>query len=312
MKTSVIIVSFNNFEETTQCCLHFLRRDPDFLNWEIIIVDNASNEATRHALAEETQRDSNITVIYNTSNLGFAAGNNIGISKASGQYIVLLNSDAFPPPGMISKLTSKLLSNPKVGMLGPVTNFAGNEQHIFTSDSARENKIEEGCRYAGAGQAALLNTYRMDFFCVAIPRRIINEIGMLDEDFGRGYFEDLDYSLRVRKAGYRLAIAEDCFIYHKGSASFDKLPRETKELMKRNRRLVCSKHGNLVHLQHKRHANLSVLKQYTKMLTTGSFVPKFCLLNRLQLAHRDLPRSPVKRWMYLIHLKLIERQLERV
>ena len=124
MKTSIVIISFNNFEETTQRCLHFLRRDPDFQNWEIIIVDNASEEATCHALAEETRGESNISVIFNTSNLGFSAGNNIGISKASGQNIVLLNSDAFSPPGMISKLVSILDNEPAIGMLGPVTNFA--------------------------------------------------------------------------------------------------------------------------------------------------------------------------------------------
>lgn len=311
MNTSIIIVSFNNFAETTGRCLQFLRRDPDFMNWQIIIVDNASDETSRHALAEDTLGESNITVIYNTSNLGFSAGNNIGISKSSGHNIVLLNSDAFPPPGMIGKLVSILDKNPTIGMLGPVTNFAGNEQHIFTTDGTREHKLEEGCRFAEAGQTFLLQAYRLDFFCVAIPRRIIDTIGLLDGEFGRGYFEDLDYSIRVKNAGYRLAIAENCFVFHQGSSSFKQIPMEIKALMKRNRKLVQSKHGNLVRLQHKRLANLSVLKQYVALLSTGKAIPALCIQNRLYLAQQDIPRSPFKRWAYQFMLHRISNSLER-
>lgn len=310
MRTSIVIISFNNFEDTTRRCLHFLRRDPDFPNWEIIIVDNASGEATRHALAEETRGESNTTVIFNTSNLGFSAGNNIGISKASGQNIVLLNSDAFPPPGMINKLASILDNDPTIGMLGPVTNFAGNEQHIFTPDGSRELKIEEGCRFAEAGQTSLLDAYRLDFFCVAIPRRVIDAVGLLDEEFGLGYFEDLDYSLRVKNAGYRLAITETCFIFHQGSSSFKQIPLEIKILMKKNRQLVKDKHGKLVRLQHKRSANLSVLKQYADLLSAGKPVPALCIQNRLQLAQHDVPRSPIKRWAYQFMLHRISNRLE--
>ena len=151
----------------------------------------------------------------------------------------------------------------------------------------------------------------MDFFCVAIPRRIIDAIGLLDEEFGRGYFEDLDYSLRVKKAGYRLAITETCFIFHQGSSSFKQIPLEIKVLMKKNRQLVKSKHGKQVRLQHKRTANLSVLKQYADLLSAVNTVPPLCIQNRLQLARQDVPRSHIKRWAYEFRLRRISNRLAR-
>lgn len=296
--TSIIVLSFNNYEETTGTCLDFLSYDPDFNSWEIIVVDNASDAATRQCLQAAQQRYANLTVIFNETNAGFSAGNNIGIQAAHGDYIVLLNSDAFPSQGMIGKLVSHLHNDETLGMLGPVTNAAGNEQCIYTADGDMSAKIAEGLRYANSGDDEVLSAYRLDFFCVAIPRRVLEHVGLLDEAFGRGYFEDLDYSLRVRNAGFKLGVAEDCFVYHRGSASFAKVPSEIRQLMKRNKQLVLRKHGHRVLFQHKRQANLAVLSQYLARKSSGKDTPAYRIANRLTLANTELPKGWLKRWKH--------------
>jgi GT2 family glycosyltransferase len=154
-----------------------------------------------------------------------------------------------------------------------------------------------------------LLAYRLDFFCVAIPAKIVKEVGFLDEDFGRGYYEDLDYSLRVKQAGYRLGVAEDTFVFHRGSTSFGKVPKETKALIKRNKRIVLSKHGKKIDIPHRRIANLSLLSQYQSKRLAGENVSEYRISNRLQHAKDGLPKSWFKRWRYLRSLRRLEEQL---
>jgi len=307
MKISIIILSFNNYEETTGKCLAALASDPDFRTWEVIVVDNASDAKTQQHLIEEKLLYPEVNFVLNSQNVGFAAGNNIGIKLAIGDIFILLNSDAFPPPGMLGQLVEHLARDPQLGMVGPVTNAAGNEQCIYTKASNIEEIINEGLRYASNGDRETLSAYRLDFFCVAIPRHVLKLVGGLDEDFGRGYYEDLDYSLRIKAAGYRLGVAENTFVYHRGSSSFGKIPGETKALLKRNKRLVVQKHGNGVIFQHVRQANLAILHQYLEKKIAGAEIPSYRISNRLQLAHSGLPRSWFKRWRYLRSVSVFEK-----
>ncbi len=82
------------------------------------------------------------------------------------------------------------------------------------------------------------------FFCVALPRRVVNDIGLLDERFETGFFEDDDYCRRIREAGYKCAIAEDVFVHHELSASFNKLDEDhRRSLFSRNLSLYEEKWG---------------------------------------------------------------------
>lgn len=309
MKISIIILSFNNYQETTGKCLDVLSTDSDFKNWEVIVVDNASDANTQQQLAEAKHRYPEVNFVYNSQNVGFAAGNNIGIKLATGDIFILLNSDAFPPPGMLGRLVEHFAHDTQLGMVGPVTDAAGNEQCIYTKANNMEEKTKEGLLYATSGECIALSAYRLDFFCVAIPRHVFKLVGGLDEKFGRGYYEDLDYSLRVKAAGYRLGVAEDTFVYHRGSSSFGKIPGETKALLKRNKRLIIQKHGPRVIFQHVRQANLSMLSQYLSKETTGIKVSSYRISNRLQQAHSGLPKSWFKRWRYLRAVATIEKSL---
>jgi GT2 family glycosyltransferase len=309
MKISIIILSFNNYEETTGKCLQALSEDLSFGQWEVIVVDNASDENTKRYLFEAKEKYSNVKFIFNSANLGFSGGNNVGIQQSTGDVLILLNSDAFPSPGMLGKLATHLNYEKSFGMMGPVTNAAGNEQCIFTKSGKVEEVNQEGLSYALSGACEILPAYRLDFFCVAISRDALSKVGLLDEEFGRGYYEDFDYSLRMKAAGFKLGIAEDVFVYHRGSTSFEKMPKETKLLLKRNKKRVIQKHGRDVLFQHVRQANLSVLSQYLKRKLNGARIPGHRVSNRLQRAHTGLPKSWFKRWRYLRSVSRVEKRL---
>jgi GT2 family glycosyltransferase len=298
MTISIIILSYNDYSGTTGLCLASLSQDPAHESWDIIVVDNDSDTATRESLQKAQETFPAIHFVLNDRNLGYAAGNNIGIRMSTAEVVILLNSDTVVPVGMIGRLAAHFVNNKQLGMVGPVTNAAGNEQAILATSTSIEKTIEQGLLYANSGGNEQLITYRMDFHCVAISRQAITKAGLLDEEFGRGYYEDFDYSLRVKQAGFDLRVAENVFVYHRGSASFSKLPQETKKLMKRNKKRMISKHGSHIAFMHLRDGNLAILAQYAEMKKAGKELPAHRIQSRFDFALKNQPRSWFKKWRY--------------
>src|SRR5215208_7816406 len=99
-------------------------------NFEVIVVDNASQDGTPALLAGAEKKYPNLRVIYSDRNTGFAAGNNLGLRDATGDYIALLNNDTVLPRGWLSALIRHLVARPSIGLIGPVSNAVGNEAKI--------------------------------------------------------------------------------------------------------------------------------------------------------------------------------------
>lgn len=309
MKISIILLSYNYFNETTKLCFESLAQDPDFAYWEVIVVDNGSDDDTPVQLRALQAAYPLACFIFNKKNLGFAGGINTGIRRANGEIIVLLNSDTICPKGMISRLAKYCEEDESLGMISPVTNAAGNEQAIYTISPDVGGIIMEGLQYANSGGRTSLDAYRLDFCCVALARKALEKTGPLDEGFGWGYFEDFDYSLRVKEKGFHLSVAEDVFIYHCGSTAFGRLRYETRELLKRNRRRIIEKHGTTTVFPHKRESNLSILLQYVGKKERGDAVSQYRIMNRLHGAMHDRPKNWIKRWRYLHRVSAVAQRL---
>jgi GT2 family glycosyltransferase len=116
--------------------------------------------------------------------------------------------------------------------------------------------------------------------------------------------------LRVKQAGFELAVAEDVFIYHRGSASFGKVPHETRELLKRNKQRIIKKHGSDVLFLHVRESNLAILAQYTQKKIEGEIVSEYRIRSRMEYAYSNQPRSWFKRWRYLNRVKKLADKLD--
>jgi GT2 family glycosyltransferase len=242
-KVSIIIVTYNNLE-LTQLCVESIFRNTTYPNYEVIIIDNASTDDTRNYLRYLSRSKPSVKVVLNDDNLGFAAANNQGLRLAQGGCLVLLNNDTVVPKGWVEPML-RHLESPLIGLVGPVTNSAGNEAKIDVVYSNLEQMEDFSDRYTAQRRGRIFDISVLAMFCIAMRREVFEEIGFLDEKFGVGMFEDDDYSRRAQNLGYRTVCAEDAFVHHYGQASFKKLIASGKyqELWDRNQAYFESKWG---------------------------------------------------------------------
>jgi len=212
---SVLMLSWNA-PEYTRLALESIRehtRPP----YEVVIVDNGSGPETIEWL--KTLDD--VRVVYNATNRGFAGGSNQAIAAARGEYVVLLNNDTVVTEGWLDGLLDAFARVPALGVSAVRSNRVAGVQMV--PDTPYKD-IEGMHAYAAERRRA----YRRQGFvidraiglCLCIPRSLIDEIGGIDERFGVGNFEDDDFCLRVRAAGYRIYVCDDVFIHHFGSKTF--------------------------------------------------------------------------------------------
>lgn len=212
---TIVMLSWNA-PEYTKIALDSIRRHTRG-DYEIVIVDNGSKPETVEWL--RTLQD--VRVIYNASNRGYAGGNNQAIAAACGEYVVLLNNDVVVTEGWLDGLLAAFDRIPGLGVSAPRSNRIAGDQ--ITPDATYAD-LDEMQRYAQVrrrrfwGEGYL--TDRAIGLCLCIDRRVIDEIGGIDERFGAGNFEDDDFCLRVRGAGYRIFVCDDVFIHHFGSQTF--------------------------------------------------------------------------------------------
>ena len=241
-KISIVVLTFNNLEISRLCISSILAKTA-YPDYELIIVDNCSSDGTREYLMELSEREPIVKVILNQENLGFAAGNNVGMREAKGDYIVLLNNDTVVTRGWLTALSKHMENNEMIGMCGPVTNSIGNEAKIKV-DYHSMSELE---RFSYHYTTKHLNEEYRDInvlalFCTMMRKRVVEECGHLDESYGIGMFEDDDYAEAVKAKGYSLVIAEDAFVHHFEGVSFKKIEdRAFMEIFEQNKQLYEEK-----------------------------------------------------------------------
>lgn len=241
---SIIILTFNRLDVTQACLDSIQRHTPE--PHEIVVVDNGSTDGTVQWLNHRQQEQATIRVIANSSNRGFAAGCNQGIQAARGEYLLLLNNDTVVTPQWLTGLM-ECLADPTVGVVGPMTNNLSGIQQWPWHDYQDSKELD---RFAGAFRAQhrywWIPSRRIVGFCMLFRRSLVERVGLLDEQFGSGNFEDDDFCLRSALAGYRNLIAGDVFIHHEGSATFAGNGLDYREAMLHNHSLFQQKWGKPV------------------------------------------------------------------
>ncbi|WP_258112539.1 glycosyltransferase, partial [Alicyclobacillus sp. SP_1] len=237
--TSIVILTHNKLA-FTRLCIESIRRWTTPNTYEIIVVDNCSTDGTKEWLLRQTD----ISPIFNASNVGFPAGCNQGIAQSQGQNILLLNNDVVVTEHWLDSLISCLYSSNTIGAVGPVTNNASNYQAIETNYGDDINEMQ---LYAAKIRVENYKVWerrlKLVGFCILIKRSVIDHVGGLDERFSPGNFEDDDLSIRIIKAGYDLVVCKDVFVHHFGSATFREDPVLYNELMTSNSRKFIAKWG---------------------------------------------------------------------
>ncbi|CCU58351.1 hypothetical protein BSUBE1_1720 [Bacillus subtilis E1] len=237
MKTSIIVLTYNQLALTKQC-LESIWKHTNNDCIEVIVIDNGSHDGTRDYLKQITS----IKAIFNKTNEGFAKACNQGLEVASGDNILFLNNDTVVTNQWLEPMIKLLYQDDKIGMVGPVSNYVSGPQQVpvnYTNVEEIEDFSRLYCLQQRGRSKAVL---RLVGFCLLVKKKVLDQVGGFDERFVGGSFEDDDLSLRVLQAGYQLKIALDSFVHHHGHATFTGNPDlSISQLYEENRQRFIDK-----------------------------------------------------------------------
>jgi GT2 family glycosyltransferase len=229
---SIIIVNWNT-KDLLLSCIRSLKNRTRNLDYEIIVVDNASADGSQEAMKLNFP---DVTLIQNKENLGFGKANNIGIQASSGRYLCLVNSDVEIKEGCIDHLINFMEQHPEAGMAGPKIYYPDGRIQIsckqfpslwnYFCEAMGIHNIFPNFKIFSAVEMNYFNhneLRRVDVLMGAfwaIRREALEDVGLLDERFFF-YSEDTDWCRRFRKNGWEIFFYPESEIihYHGGSSS---------------------------------------------------------------------------------------------
>lgn len=225
---SIIIPTFNNQDHVAPLSKS-LTKSISFLNkkTEIIIVDNNSKDQTLNLVKKNLSK---VSIIANNKNLGFSKAVNSGLRKSSGEYILLLNPDIILSENVLKETLDFLVKHPQVGVItckvlladgqidlachrGFPTPLASFAYFLGLDRLMSQNKSLSGYHllYKPLNTIHEIDSPSGAFYLTR--RSVVEKIGMLDENFFM-YGEDLDWSYRIKKNGFKIIYYPRCYIIH--------------------------------------------------------------------------------------------------
>ena len=222
-KVFIIILNWNGLEDTIKC-LESLKKIT-YSNYEVIIVDNGSHGDDADIL-DRNYREY-IKLIRNAENTGFTGGNNLAIKwllqNSNPDYFLLLNNDTVVHPELLTEIVKVAENDLQIGIVGPKTYVLDLPEIIQTVwvdlDMYRGRATLAGLLDTDKGQYNEIRSVDcVQGSCLLIKKKVIEQVGLLDEDYFC-YWEETDYCLRTRKAGYKIYYSPKAVIWHKNTVT---------------------------------------------------------------------------------------------
>ena len=252
-KLSIITINYNGYKDT--CAL--IDSIPFNDDMEVIVVDNASHQNEATAIQNKYPQ---IKIIRSDKNLGFAGGNNLGIKAARGKYLFLINNDTLFKSFNVQALIDRLESAPKVGVVCPKIRFTWDNSPIQYAGYTPLSKITVRNKAIGFGEEDREQydtphpTPYAHGAAMILKREVIEKVGLMPECFFL-YYEELDWSMMITRAGYDIWYDPACTIYHKESQTTGQNSPLRTYYITRNRLLLvkrnwkgCSKYLSYIYL----------------------------------------------------------------
>jgi len=230
---SIIILNWNGKEHLETCLPSVIGQTYEDI--ETIVVDNGSTDGS---IEYVKQNYDTVKLVCNSTNVGFAEGNNVGIRAASGEYVVVLNNDTEVDKNWISSFVKVAEENPDAGMFAcKILSYYDRKQidcvgHLIYPDGLSRGR---GRGEVDEGQYDTIEEVAFPSGCAALYRReMLDQIGLFDGDFFI-YVEDSDLGIRGRLAGWKCLYAPDAVVYHKYSATMGGYSPGKAIMIERNR-----------------------------------------------------------------------------
>lgn len=229
IKCDIVLPVYNGLTYVKDCIVSLLEFTPANC-YHLYIIDDCSDTVTNRYLVEQAFKHSQISLHRNSENIGFVKSCNFGMSLGSAPFVLLLNSDVVVTPGWLQRLLECAESDPLIASVNPLTNYA----------SQINIPIAPGANFYGMDEL-LRDQSPRDFpdvvtgvgFCLLLRRSALEDVGVFDEVYGRGYCEDSDLCMRLTMRGYRTVLADHVYVYHKGRSTFT----DRSERYERNRKI---------------------------------------------------------------------------
>jgi GT2 family glycosyltransferase len=235
---AVIILTWNQRDLTLDCLTSLFAMDYPSARLQVIVVDNGSSDGT--AAAVRTQFAA-CTVLENSENLGFAEGNNVGIRHAlqgAADYVMLLNNDTIVDGAMLVRLLEVIEQQPETGIVGPKMLYYDYPNVIWCAGNelGRRPWISRRLQAGELDSPGDLASREVDFITacgILLRREVVEQVGLFDARFYL-YYEETDWCMRARRAGWRIRYVPAARLWHRVSASIGPASPAIDYYMNRN------------------------------------------------------------------------------
>jgi GT2 family glycosyltransferase len=251
MELTVLIVSYNA-KIHLKNCLQSLYEKTSHRPLEVMVVDNASTDGSLPMITRDFPE---VVTIGSPDNLGFAGGNNLGMREAKGDYVLLLNNDAFVKSGAVDTMLGIMKERPDVGVLGPLLRNEDGSVQIsygdminFRAEASQKllSKFYEGGNRFFRGY--IEKRSKQEAFpdwvsgaCMMLRTELLDKVGYFDDCFFM-YTEEVDYCQRVRHAGYRVLYTPEAEVIHLRGKSTEANPEKATFEYRRSQLYFYKKH----------------------------------------------------------------------
>jgi GT2 family glycosyltransferase len=223
LKIAIILLNFNSYQDTYECVESIIKTNES--NYQIFIVDNASQDDSYYKLKKDFSDSKVVSFLASKENLGFSGGCNIGIKEALHQnfdYVLLLNNDTIVTNHFLTEMLSLAEYESNIGIVGGKTLFNDDRKSVWDAGGYICEKSFRGIRRReNHPDINKVNEVGFVTCCLALVKaEVFTKIGLLPEAYFFGS-EEWEFSLRAKRAGYKLMYTPKAIIYHKVGRSHD-------------------------------------------------------------------------------------------
>lgn len=258
--TTTIIIPIYNALDDVKITLDTLEKSDLSEKVKVLLVNDCSGEETTEFLREFVKDKERYTLLENEQNLGFVRTCNKGMDAAQSDLIVLLNSDTMVPKGFEKRIQACFDSDDKIAVASPLASSSGLWDLPF-KDGMTYDQMD--AHVAKVSDRLYPDILCPEGFCFCVRKKIIDEVGKLDEIFGHGYCEETDLVFRILNAGYRGVLIDNLYVYHKRHASFGLAERNIQ--MEKNRAILWGRWQSLYDKKVKK-VQMGKLRKYIREL----------------------------------------------